>query len=409
MTQTSEPQYKPGDVVNGWRMAADGTWEPATPPPAPGVGVEAAQANGAEHADPAIQGQVAAPPASPYSAVDAYPFANEGDNQRAAKNTPATLSLVFGIIAMVANLLLVPTLIAVVCGVVGLNRAKSRASNGRAKSIWGIVLGLVGVISGVLYLGLMFGGDSPGKVIPAAAEATPAQAEVEDGASADDESPSPSDEPEEVDLTTFVTIDEAGWAQIAKDPDATAGNKVIVFAEVTQFDSATGSDTFRASVGAEQPAAEFELETNAVLYGDEAALTDVTLGDVLKVYAVVDGSVDYETMVGGATTAPMLRVAAIENVGFRDLKADVKVGEMTRDEYGYVSVPVTVTNTSSTRMTYDVSLAAETADGKTQLATTSAFAENLGPGQTATVDADFFDEVPRDAVFTVTAVDRYSY
>ena len=53
------------------------------------------------------------------------------------------------------------------------------------------------------------------------------------------------------------------------------GRAIIVFAVVTQFDSATGDDTFRANVSATQPMGTFELETNTELVGDANQLRSV--------------------------------------------------------------------------------------------------------------------------------------
>lgn len=38
------------------------------------------------------------------------------------------------------------------------------------------------------------------------------------------------------------------WALIAKSPDQHAGERIIVYGEVTQFDAATGTSAFRANV-----------------------------------------------------------------------------------------------------------------------------------------------------------------
>ncbi len=43
------------------------------------------------------------------------------------------------------------------------------------------------------------------------------------------------------------TITEREWSQIAKDPNAHAGERVIVHGQIAQFDSFTGTDQFLAS------------------------------------------------------------------------------------------------------------------------------------------------------------------
>lgn len=64
--------------------------------------------------------------------------------QRAEGRTGlATASLTFGIVALVLNVLLIPTILAIVFGAVALGRGAA----GRTRSIVGIVLGGVGVIA----------------------------------------------------------------------------------------------------------------------------------------------------------------------------------------------------------------------------------------------------------------------
>lgn len=219
-------------------------------------------------------------------------------------------------------------------------------------------------------------------------------------------------DPEEeaaVDLSTFTAVDEPAWAQIAKDPDGSKGDRVIVFAEVTQFDSATGTGALRANVGATQPAGEYELETNAIVVGTDEMLADVTMGDVLRVHAEVTGSLQYETTIGGKMDAPELTAAAIEVVGFLDLTGDAVLGEAVWDEYGGVEVPVTVTNSGSDQMDYSIDVVVESSDGSMQLGSATAYVENLQPGQSGLAQASFYDDIPNDAVFRVASVERYNF
>jgi hypothetical protein len=77
------------------------------------------------------------------------------------KNTPATVGLVLGIVALVFNTFLVVSLAALVLSVLGLNRAGQlvRAGYGpvgRGKAIAGIVLSLLGGAGTVLFKALLF-------------------------------------------------------------------------------------------------------------------------------------------------------------------------------------------------------------------------------------------------------------
>jgi hypothetical protein len=77
------------------------------------------------------------------------------------KNTPATVGLVLGIVALVVNSFAVASLAALVFSVLGLNRAGQLVQAGygpvgRTKAIWGIVLSLLGGAGTVLFKGLLF-------------------------------------------------------------------------------------------------------------------------------------------------------------------------------------------------------------------------------------------------------------
>lgn len=400
MTDSPQNSYRVGDIVNGWRLAPDGTWVPASATiPPPGLIQGVPTPTEAMHHD---AGPAAAWPSGNTSSAPTEPHGWSGQNAAwspsvgttPTKNTPATLSLTAGIIAALANLFFLPGIAAIVLGIVGLHRAsRSTPAVGRTRSIWGIVLAVVGTVSGVFLLVAILDGS------PDAAnwDRTTVRTSPE-GESTQD-----------MDLSAFTAVDTAAWAQIAKDPEGYVGDKIVLYAEVTQFDAATGSDSFRASTGAEQPSGPLELDVNTLLSGDRSVLTDVTVGDVLKVHAIVEGATTYDTVMGGGMTAPVLKVAAVENVGFKDLSGDVALGTPAAQEYGGVVLPLTVTNSSTVQMTYSVEVVAESPDGTVQLGTASAYAENLGPTQSAAVNAEFYEDLPPDAVFRIASVDRFDY
>lgn len=113
-------------------------------------------------------------------------------------------------------------------------------------------------------------------------------------------------------------------------------------------------------------------------------------------------------MIGGSTVAPQLQAASVQNVGFLDITADAVLDDPTTDEFGYVTVPVTITNSGADTFTYWVDVAAVSADGTEQYETTSAFAENLAAGQSKTEELSFYADIPADATLTVVKVERSS-
>lgn len=108
------------------------------------------------------------------------------------------------------------------------------------------------------------------------------------------------------------------WALIAKDPAAHVGQAIIVYGQVKQFDSVTGTGTFRANVDGVQHKVSYgyaDYDTNTILEGDQSTLNQVVEGDLFRAEVVVAGTYSYETTMGGQLTAPVLAVSAIKVIG----------------------------------------------------------------------------------------------
>ena len=108
------------------------------------------------------------------------------------------------------------------------------------------------------------------------------------------------------------------WAKIAKEPDAHVGEAIVVYGEVTQFDSVTGPNTFRANVdGVKHPVSYgfADYPTNTILTNESADLGDIVQDDLFKAEVVLAGSLSYETSLGGSTTVPKLTVTKISVIG----------------------------------------------------------------------------------------------
>ena len=71
------------------------------------------------------------------------------------RNGLATAALVLGIASLVANLLLIPSILAVVFGVVGLVRGARFGGSGEGRAIGGILLGVGGVLAVLVELVLL--------------------------------------------------------------------------------------------------------------------------------------------------------------------------------------------------------------------------------------------------------------
>ena len=118
------------------------------------------------------------------------------------------------------------------------------------------------------------------------------------------------------DTSGYEELSSREWALLLKDPDAYADETYVVFGEITQFDSATGSDSFRADAAYYNAGSNFFYEgENSYFSGDEEMLREYVEGDIVKMYVTVLGSYSYETTSGGLLTVPEFYVDSIERLG----------------------------------------------------------------------------------------------
>jgi len=87
----------------------------------------------------------------------------------------------------------------------------------------------------------------------------------------------------DADRSTYQEIEDRTWALVAKDPKSHIGERFVIFGKVTQFDSATGTSTFRANTGAVQQDYSYKYDVNTMVDADNAsAVADVVQDDILK-------------------------------------------------------------------------------------------------------------------------------
>lgn len=95
------------------------------------------------------------------------------------------------------------------------------------------------------------------------------------------------------------------------------------------------------------------------------------------------------------------------NSGNKSAASEVKITTCKKDPVlGYITVKGTAKNDTSKRSDFAISLAITSADGKTQLGTTIALAQNVEPGQTAVWDAPSTVDFQPGAVCKVSTVQR---
>ncbi|MDT7725942.1 MAG: hypothetical protein QOI21_2518 [Actinomycetota bacterium] len=108
------------------------------------------------------------------------------------------------------------------------------------------------------------------------------------------------------------------WQLIAKNPDSHISERISIYGKVAQFDSATGTNGFRANVDGVVHPSEYgyvSYDTNTFLLGSESDLANLVEDDTFKADVTVLGSYSYGTQIGGNTTAPSLQVNSVTVTG----------------------------------------------------------------------------------------------
>ena len=150
-----------------------------------------------------------------------------------------------------------------------------------------------------------------------AAEAS-ASAEAEASASASAQAEKDAAEAEKKKNASAKTLNSRSLQRIVKDPDGHVGETVVLFGEVTQFDSATGQCIFRADIGHANMRT-WDYYHNAMFVAGDASsdcpeLDDVLQDDEVKITATVVSSYTYSTSIGGSATVPLFKVVKVQRI-----------------------------------------------------------------------------------------------
>lgn len=105
-------------------------------------------------------------------------------------------------------------------------------------------------------------------------------------------------------------------AQLVKNPDGAEGDVVVIYGEITQFDAATGTCSFRANIAHKNMANSWDYEHNSIFEGGDGLsdcpkLDNFVAEDEVKIVATSLGSYSYDTQIGGSTTVPKFHVEKI--------------------------------------------------------------------------------------------------
>ncbi|KUI22725.1 hypothetical protein AU193_10495 [Mycobacterium sp. GA-1285] len=169
---------------------------------------------------------------------------------------------------------------------------------------------------GVL-VGLQLKGSDPDETTPS----SPAPSVVASAPSApvpsvpqEPTAPRPAPDTTRLDRSTYDSLTAREFALMAKDPDAWARRKIVVYGVITQFDSATGATSFRADTGPAPMTNVYDFDQNTLVTAYDADMVaNFVEKDRVTMYAEVQGAMTYETQIGGSTTVPSLMANIIES------------------------------------------------------------------------------------------------
>jgi Domain of unknown function (DUF4190) len=186
------------------------------------------------------------------------------------------------------------SLLAVIFGHVALSSIRRTYAKGTGMAVAGLILGYAGMLGAafLLFLGLLT------STISSASPTAQTAVTADSG-----EGAAPSFK-----AADYKKLTARGFAKLAKNPDAYAGERFVIYGEVHQFDDFTGTDSFMATSG---HAAGATNETSA-FYGDEEQLSDVVEGDKFRAYVTVRGTERYLDGNGNNANAPAFDIDKIK-------------------------------------------------------------------------------------------------
>jgi hypothetical protein len=118
------------------------------------------------------------------------------------------------------------------------------------------------------------------------------------------------------DAAAIIGVHETGVGpKLVKSPDSYLGDGFLLWACISQFDAATGPDSFRGQASYKNQAYWYSDGDNALFTGDEAKLADFVADDIVYMKVVSLGSFSYDTQNGGNTTVPLFDVVTIKRKG----------------------------------------------------------------------------------------------
>ncbi|MBU2666348.1 hypothetical protein KOI35_22860 [Actinoplanes bogorensis] len=108
---------------------------------------------------------------------------------------------------------------------------------------------------------------------------------------------------------TYKGLTSRAWTSIAKNPTAHAGEKIVIYGRIGQYDSRTGSERMLAN--ASNTPYENPAVYPVIFSGDAEMLGAYKVDQMFEAKADVVGWFTFETVKGGTKTVPELRIKSM--------------------------------------------------------------------------------------------------
>jgi len=115
----------------------------------------------------------------------------------------------------------------------------------------------------------------------------------------------------------FSEIGDRDYELMTRQSDC-LGETYVIYGHVTQFDSATGADGFRANTAGTAQEDWFDYDINTILTGSADLFSNVVNDDIVKMWVQCLGPFEYESTLGATLTVPSFEVMQIEVIGTSD-------------------------------------------------------------------------------------------
>ena len=111
----------------------------------------------------------------------------------------------------------------------------------------------------------------------------------------------------------YKTLSKRAWQRLVKAPDRYSGKRYRMWACISQFDAATGEESFLASASYKNWRDDWWLNGDSAFFtGNANRLDSFVEDDIVWMQVESLGSFSYDTQIGGNTTVPLFEVKAIK-------------------------------------------------------------------------------------------------